>query len=80
MSEVIDLKPGVDYFPSKRERRMKRAGVSVKPRRALANGGVGKRFPVSVDVGAVIEAIAPPGPVRDLMNLAAKEWAKSVRR
>lgn len=79
MSEVIDLKPGVDFFPSKRERRARRNGIVAKARRAPVNGGVGKRFPVSVDVGAVIEAIAPPGPIRDLMNLAAKEWAKSVR-
>ena len=78
MNEVIDLKPGVDFFPSKRERRLRNAGVThIKPRRTLPSGGTGKRMPVSINVAPLIDAIAPQdGFTRDLLILIAKEWPR----
>lgn len=77
MSQVIELKPGVDFFPSKRERRVdrKRSRSTVDrsaTRRTLANGGVGKRMPVTIDLTAIIEAIPHPL-VRGLVKLTAEE-------
>jgi hypothetical protein len=97
MSEVIDLKPGVDFFPSKRERRSAKRSDNItsvykRPGRYPRRGQVGKRFPVSVDLTAIIEAVpnplvrdlltvaAVPNPlVRDLLTVAAKEFMRVNR-
>jgi hypothetical protein len=74
MSQVIDLQPGVDFFPSRRERRARKHAQGPTPpenRRGTPPRLTGKRMPITIDLSAIIEAI--PHPLRNLVKLTAEE-------